>query len=88
MKLDIQKLVVNEEYKHLTLRAAAILVQIQRGKETAIEISKILNIEEAATCRSVNNLIKLGLVNSRVDANDMRKHILSATPQALVFFNG
>lgn len=57
------------------------------GEISLIELANLLNLDKSTMSRTVNNLVKHGLVNRHIDTGNRRYVKLTLTEQGQVVFN-
>jgi DNA-binding MarR family transcriptional regulator len=74
---------------NITMAQCHAIVEIGRAKNISlIDLSSLLNLDNSTLSRTVNNLVKSGLVQRELDAQDRRYVTITLTENGLKIFNG
>ena len=70
----------------LTHAGMVVLHQLETGQNSQAEIARITRVEAQTMSRTVDRLVREGLVTRKPDPHDHRRHVLELTPAGRTAF--
>jgi DNA-binding MarR family transcriptional regulator len=67
--------------RDLTHAGFGVLALLQRGPRSQREIATATRVGEQTISRTVDRLVRLGMVTRETDSGDRRRHVITVTPQ-------